>query len=167
MDWNLEGKTMDDISNTLQQLVQRTESREQDALPALHTYTQQPALAASLGSLSQQVASQLTFYMASGDPAIQAGLLTHFKQITTALVGANCSPIEQLLAEEIALCLLQARYTDTIDARHPPMEQQQQRQERAHQRYLSARRTLAQVQKVLAAKPTVQVNVAQNQINMS
>jgi len=47
------------------------------------------------------------------------------------------------------------------------LEQQQQRQDRAHQRYLSALRTLAQVQKVLAAKPTVQVNVAQNQINMS
>jgi len=43
----------------------------------------------------------------------------------------------------------------------------QKRHARAHQRYRNAWRTLAQVQKVLAAKPTVQVNVAQNQINMT
>ncbi len=91
------------------------------------------------------------------------------------LAGANPSPLETLLVERVALCWLTLHQHETIYAQimgklpgdvHARF---QDRIDRAHKRYLSAIKTLAQVRR-LQVPLSVQVNVAAQggqQVNVS
>ncbi len=74
--------------------------------------------------------------------------------------------------ERIVACWLQVAYADHHAARFEQQggrfvqgEYWQRQQDRAHRRYLSAIRTLAQVRRLL--QPAVQVNIAENQVNVA
>jgi hypothetical protein len=120
--------------------------------------------------LGKEVKSNLTFYMANGDPAVQEALLTEMNVRKSAFLEA-VSPTSlferylfDLLGEEMEICRIQNRHADVMDARHSPQEPQQKRQDRAHRRYQNVIWTTAQVYKALKGKPSVQVNLAHNQI---
>jgi hypothetical protein len=84
------------------------------------------------------------------------------------IAGENPSALERLLAERIALCWLQLQYYEAIYAQNLSTftiaqgEHHQRRIDKAHRRYLSAMRTLAQIRKL---GPAVQINIAEKQIN--
>jgi hypothetical protein len=75
------------------------------------------------------------------------------------------------LGERVAACWLNLYYVDALYARRlnnvtfAEGEYFQRRQERAHRLYLSAVRTLAQVQRLLV--PAVQVNIGAQQLNVA
>ena len=85
------------------------------------------------------------------------------------LAGPEPSPLERLLADRIITCWLHVNHAEAIFAQGeftlPEADFHQRRISRAHQRYLSAIRTLAQVRKLLG--PTVQVNIANQQVNVA
>ncbi len=80
---------------------------------------------------------------------------------------------ERLRPSRVALCWLQAKHADASYAERNrkgtvSLEQSdyiQRRQDRAHRRYLSAIKTLAQVRRLLG--PSVQVNIAKQQVNVA
>jgi hypothetical protein len=84
------------------------------------------------------------------------------------IAGENPSALERLLAERIALCWLQLQYYEALYAQNlskftiAQSEHHQRRIDKAHGRYLSAMRTLAQIRKL---RPAVQINIAEKQIN--
>jgi hypothetical protein len=86
------------------------------------------------------------------------------------LAGPNPTPIEKLLAERASICwFIVHRYEDayarssgwSIDQ----ADLQHRKIDKAHARFLSALRTLAQVRKL--AVPTLQLNIARNQVNVA
>jgi len=85
-------------------------------------------------------------------------------------LGAR-TPLERLLGERVAACWLNVYYIDALYAQRlnsitwAESEYFQRRQERAHRLYLSAIRTLAQVQRLLV--PAVQVNIGAQQLNVA
>jgi len=76
--------------------------------------------------------------------------------------------LERLLSKRIAVCWLQLQYYEAIYAQNlskftiTQSEYHQRRIDKAHRRYLSAIRTLAQIRKL---GPAVQINIAEKQIN--
>ena len=91
-------------------------------------------------------------------------------QLRRELAGENPSPLESILVDRIALCWLQVQYADSVYAQSMgelTLRQgayHQDRQDRAHMRFLLAVRTLAQIRKL--GVPVVQLNIADKQINM-
>jgi hypothetical protein len=98
-------------------------------------------------------------------------LLKHqLKSMRVEVAGENPSPLERLLAERVVATWLQVQFFDSLYAfgmKNEVMSQgdyRQKRLDRAHRRHLSAIRTLAQVRKMGS---TVQINIAEKQINTS
>ncbi len=87
------------------------------------------------------------------------------------LAGTDCTPLERLLVERIALCWLQLHYYETIlaqslgDLSIAQSESQQKRIDKAHKRYLASIKTLAQVRRLQL--PSVQVNIGEKQVNVA
>jgi hypothetical protein len=92
------------------------------------------------------------------------------KSLCEELAGENPSPMEKLLAENVALCWLNLHYYETIYAQNmkeysrSQAEFHQKRIDRAHRRYLAAIKTLAQVRKLQL--PSVQLNIGEKQVNI-
>ena len=167
---NTKGIDMKDIHENLQQFVQQGENGDANAIMALQPIVRDVAVYEHVIDLGKEVKSRLTNYVAGGDPEIQENLLAEMKMRKDAFIQAvaPASQFEQymfsLLAEEMEICRIQSRHADTVDARHSPQEATQKRQDRAHKRYQNAIRTTAQVYNALKGRPSLQVNVAQNQI---
>jgi hypothetical protein len=93
------------------------------------------------------------------------------ERVKVELSGADPSPLERLLVERIACCWLQVNYAETKNAEYAKggsfqaSEYYQKRVERAQRRYLQAIKALAQVRRLLG--PSVQVNVAERQVNVA
>jgi hypothetical protein len=91
--------------------------------------------------------------------------------VRAELEGPNPTPIERLLAERASICwFLMHRYelacaTNAQGWNIPQADLQHRKIDKAHARFLSAVRTLAQVRKL--ALPTLQLNIAKNQVNVA
>jgi hypothetical protein len=169
-----ESETHHTTTDDLQHLVQQGMDGNAEVVPVLKALLQDPVLLNSLEQMGREIESRLLDYMTAGNPAEQAAMRlaqqVRHANLTSAMAqdGAFEQQLFHLLAEEVLLCRLQSRHADTIDARHGTLtERDQKRQDRAHRRYHQALKTLAQVKKLLTPRPSVQVNVAQNQMNFA
>jgi hypothetical protein len=90
--------------------------------------------------------------------------------ISSELEGPNPTPIERLLAERASLCWFivhwyENTYTNASGWSLNQALYQQRKIDKAHSRFLSEVRTLAQVRKL--ALPALQVNIGKNQVNVA
>ena len=161
---------VNEVRDQLSQLVQQGESGDANAIMALRPAIKDVAIYEYTADLGKEVKSRLTHYMANGESAVQEELIAEMETRKDAFIQAvsPTSPFERylfdLLGEEMEMCRIQTRHADTVDARHSPQEATQKRQDRVHKRYQNSIKLAAQVYKVLRGKPSVQVNLAQNQI---
>ena len=161
---------MNNVCDQLSQLVQQGETGDANAIMALRPVVSDLAIYEHAIDMGKEVKDNLTFYMANGDRAVQESLIAEMEMRKDAFIQAvsPASLFEQymfdLLSEEMEICRIQTRHADVVDARHSPQEATQKRQDRAHKRYQNAIKTTAQVYKALRGKPSVQVNLAQNQV---
>jgi hypothetical protein len=101
-----------------------------------------------------------------GEEAIEQKL----DKIRSELEGQNPTAIERLLAERSSLCWFIVHWYENIYANSngwtiAQAEYHQRKTEKAHARFLSSLRTLAQVRKL--AVPVLQLNIAKNQVNVA
>ena len=94
----------------------------------------------------------------------------HAEHLRAGLAGSDPSDLELLLIERICCCWLAVQHADVVEfecggATLPEGEYVQRRHDRAHRRFLSACKALAQVRKLLG--PNIQVNVAEQQVNIA
>jgi hypothetical protein len=90
--------------------------------------------------------------------------------VQSDLEGPNPTPIERMLAERASLCwyivnLYENAYANASGWNISQADLQHRKIDKAHARFLTALRTLAQVRKL--ALPTLQVNIATNQVNVA
>ena len=157
---------------TLQALVPRAEKGDEQALAELRRrFDATPALWEELGNLAEH-AQRVWVALSSGSNAlIQQAAERKVAALRQELLGPAPSPLERLLVERIIACWLQVQYADQAavafekkGGRFAEGDYWQKQQERAHRRYLSAIRTLAQVRRLLL--PAVQMNIAEQQVNV-
>jgi hypothetical protein len=102
------------------------------------------------------------------DLASKEFLKHQLESMRIEVAGDDPSPLERLLAERVVATWLQVQLFEGLFAmglKSGTLRQDDHRQkrlDRAHQRHLSAIRTLAQIRKL---GPSVQINIADKQIN--
>jgi hypothetical protein len=104
------------------------------------------------------------------EPEIQELFRQDLARLKADLSGGAATPLERLLADRVALCWLDATTLDvraTLDKglTRAQIEHAERARDRAHRRFLSASRTLAQVRRIRL--PAVQVNIARKQVNVA
>jgi hypothetical protein len=124
------------------------------------------------GDLARGVESLAIASLAGEDQLFRDGVRAKMDLLRAELGGPQPSPIERLLAERAALCWLDCHGADLVaevegrkgmDAK--ARDYHDRRRERAHRRYLSALKTLAQIRKL--ALPAIQVNIGGQQVNVA
>jgi hypothetical protein len=159
----------EDIAN-LGDLIQNAWAGDTTAITELAAGKVGQVLVNSLGSPAEWLRQSLVVQASEGNLLVQEAMRRKIDAVRADLEGPNPTVIEQLLAERASLCWFMANWHESVftNAGSLPehqVELHQLRIDRAHARFLSAVRTLAQVRKL--AVPTLQVNIAKNQVNVA
>jgi hypothetical protein len=151
-------------------LVRRAEGGDESAVPELRqALAASGGLVESAGNMARQVQTTLIRNAAGNNLFFREGLEAKINRLRAELAGQDPTPLENLLADRIALCWLslhdaEARYAQAQDLTIKQAEFWQHRIDCAHRRYLSAIKTLATVRKL--ALPALQFNIARRQVNV-
>ena len=153
-------------------LLTKAEQGDRTVLPALRAYM---ALAPShwekMGDLATAARIGLIHQVAGERNLVrQEAIARKCVALAQELAGPTPSPLERLLVERIVLCWLHLHYAEGLclqmkEGTFQQEEFHQRRISKAHARYLSAIRTLAQVRRL--GVPAIQVNVGQQQVNVA
>jgi hypothetical protein len=142
---------------------------DRTVLPALRALlTTRPELWTHLQTVGSRVERDWITVLAGNDLVAQEVLTQQLQALKVELGGPNPTPLEQLLIERIGICWLQVHQADIWAAQHVTHQTSwsDHRQDRAQARFLAAIKSLAQVRKLLRPGATVQVNIAQQQVNV-
>ena len=155
------------------QLMRKADTGDKTVLPALRAaFETYPAVWRTTGRTGPHGAAVLVRRIA-GEKHVALQEL-YYRKLTAMqeeLAGPQPSPLERLLAERIVMCWLHLFYRgnhlrpDHAGSSLRHAEFHEQRLSKAQARYLAAIRTLAQVRRL--GVPTVQINVAEQQVNLT
>lgn len=154
----------------LQALIRRADGGDMSAVPEVRQLLASPGAAALLGGdLARRAEEALLDALCKTRLAARECMLRVMADLRAELAGPNPPPVERLLAERVVACWLHLNSLELSYASKEtmPLELAQHYQkciDRAHKRYLSALKTLADVRKLGV---TVQLNVARKQVNIA
>jgi hypothetical protein len=141
-------------------LLARAEQGDPTALSAVREALDRlPQLWQHYGDLALHARQAWVDRAAGGNLLLRETLDRKLEAVRAELAGPAASPLERLLADQIALCWLQSSYTDAVAARarkgEAPAHQKLalQRQESSLRRLVTATKQLALVRKLL--RPSV------------
>jgi len=151
-----------DLVPRLTELVRRAEQGDASAIVEAQTLLDQsPGLWGQVGDLARHAEAALIGQAAGGNPLIQQAVARHLARSARELAGPSPSPLESLLARNVAFAQAFAAWADLLVLRREgvPLAQAeacQRVQARASRRLAEAAWTLAVVRKLLsrpAARP--------------
>lgn len=157
----------------IRDLVRRAEAGDASTLPAIRELLAQPGAVAGLGGdLARRAQESLITAYAGDNLLAREAIATRLEELRTELAGPSPTPVERLLAERAAVCWLHVYQLEVLSAGKLRQgmgaglaEHFQKTLDRAHKRYLSALKALADVRRL--AGPAVQVNIARKQVNVA
>lgn len=130
-----------------------------------------PELWDAYGNLATAAEGALVDLYAGRSAVTRQVLQRKLADMRVELAGPRASPLEKLLVERVVACWLQSYHADYAYTRalgelpSKEVDLHQRRQDRAARQYLKALRSLADVRRLLL--PSVQVNLAENQVNIA
>jgi ribonuclease D len=154
----------------LMALIDRAQDGDKDALPVLRKVLDEAPRIARFVDLARDVERSIVKRMSGDDVFTQEAILRNLKAMRKEIAGEGCSPLERLLAERITVCWLELQYFQALYAQNldnlsiTQSDYHQRRIDKAHRRYLSSIKALAQIRKM---GPAVQINIAEQQINQA
>ncbi len=166
----------DDSRSELVALVRRAnrgdEQAEQRVVCLLKEVPALKDLMDAWGNMAEQAESALVDLASGDDKLLHESVRRQIRALRSEIAGPAPTPLERLLAERVALCWFQATCADSYYARKVQAgvsfaegDYLQRVQDRTHRRYLQSIKALAQVRRLLI--PPVQVNIADQQVNVS
>jgi hypothetical protein len=155
------------------EVIRRAQEGDQNAVPSLRKMLDRVPELRNLmgGDLEQLIEHTISRSMGvTDDLAFQEAVKRKLEDLRAELEGPAATPTERLLVDRVVACWLQVqeadfRYAQTQSCSIEEANYHLKRQDRAHRRFLSAMKTLAQVRKL--AVPALQVNIGQNQVNVA
>lgn len=108
--------------------------------------------------------------VAGSNVAIKEATQIQMAKLRRELLGPDPSPLERLLVERVVCCWIAVNGYETRHAQKagdmtiPQSEYHQRLTDRAHRRFLSSVKSLAQVRRL--ALPAIQVNIGDKQVNV-
>jgi hypothetical protein len=164
---------IDSGQSELTQLVQRGMAGDRSVLPALRQLLDtRTELWREVHTLAERVEQTWLQVLSGEDLVTQEILSRQLQEMKMALNGPYATPLERLLVERITIGWLQMQQAELMAVRqvqqHGSLLESwvQQRQDRVQARLLVAVKALAQVRKLLRPQMAVQVNIAQQQVNV-
>ena len=157
-----------DDKRKLMALIDRAQEGDKEALPVLRKVLDEEPRIARFVNLARDVERSIVKKISGDDVFTQEALPRNLKAMRKDVAGENPSPLERLLAERITVCWLELQYFEAIYAQNigkltmAQGDHHQRRIDKAHKRYLSSIKALAQIRKM---GPAVQINIAEKQIN--
>jgi hypothetical protein len=154
----------------LMTLIDRAQDGDEEALPVLRKVLDEAPKVARIIDLARNVERIIIEKMSGDDVFTQEAIPRNLKAMKRKIAGENPSPLERLLAERITVCWLELQYFQAIYAQNlhnlsiTQSDYHQRRLDKAHRRYLSSIKALAQIRKM---GPAVQINIAEKQINQT
>jgi hypothetical protein len=151
-------------------LIDRAQDGDEEALPVLRKVLDEAPEVARIVDLARNVERSIIEKMSGNDVFTQEAIPRNLKAMKGEIAGENPSPLERLLAERITVCWLELQYFHAIYTQNlgsfslAQSDFYQRRIDKAHRRYLSSIKTLAQIRKMA---PVVQINIAEKQINQA
>ena len=149
---------------TESELMKRAAEGDRSVLPRVRQILDEvPAAVDALGNI-EQFARVAIVELAVGKHVMLAEAMNRkLDQVAADIAGTEPSPLERLLAEQIALCWQQLRFLEmrNAQARDCTLSQRDHYEKcisRAQKRYLQAIKTLAHIRKL--GLPALQVNIA-------
>jgi hypothetical protein len=155
-------------------LIKRARKGDAKCLPQLRAFFRDDEYGRRLldtyGNPPAWVRTALARNAGGDDLAITEAMPAKLAQVQRELEGPAPTPLERLLAERAAVCwflvnLYESSYAGAKNQTFRQAEYEQRKIDRAHGRFLSAVRTLAQVRKL--ALPALQVNIGAKQVNVA
>jgi hypothetical protein len=145
----------EDDAGRLEALVTRAQAGDPAALGELRKLmASHPGLWEGIGNLAAQVEHAWLKAIAGKDEVAKEAIARKLKTLRREVAGPAPAPLERLLAERIALCWLGVHHAEALYAQNVGQltlaqgTYFQDRLDRAHRRYLSAIRALAQLRRV-------------------
>ncbi len=157
-----------DDKRKLMALIDRAQEGDKEALPVLRKVLDEEPRIARFVNLARDVERSIVKKISGDDVFTQEALPRNLKAMRKDVAGESPSPLERLLAERITVCWLELQYFEAIYAQNigkltmAQGDHHQRRIDKAHRRYLSSIKALAQIRKM---GPAVQINIAEKQIN--
>jgi hypothetical protein len=149
--------------------MERGELGPEKAIPESSTRAVLPLNAHGIADLAERTQLALSRALAGFDDGYQRAIAEHCVERRRELTLENDGALEHLLIEQVVTCELAATYADQLAHENDVISIAQaeyllRRQESTHRRLLSACRALATVRRLRI--PAVQLNVAQQQVNV-
>ncbi len=154
-----------------EKLLEQARKGDRSCLPEIRALLAgDPEFLEEVGSPAQWFRGTILKKLGGAHLLAQEAVTQKLENLRTELEGPSPTPIERLLAERACVCWFVVHWYETTYMAAEGMtivqaDHQQRRLDRAHARFLSALRTLAQIRKL--ALPTLQVNIARNQVNVA
>jgi hypothetical protein len=154
----------------LRDLIDRAQDGDEGALPLLRQVLDEVPRVARFIDLARNLEGSLIKNVSGDDMFAQEAIPRNLKAMKREIAGENPSPLERLLVERITVCWLELQYFQTIYAQHSgdlsirQSDYHQRRIDKAHRRYLTSIKALAQIRRM---GPAVQINIAEKQINQA
>ena len=154
----------------LMALIDRAQDGDEEALPLLRKVLDEEPRVARIVDLARNVERSIIEKMTGDDMFTQEAIPRNLKAMRREIAGEKPAPLERLLAERITVCWLELQYFHAIYTQNlhnlsiTQSDYHQRRIDKAHRRYLSSIKALAQIRKM---GPAVQINIAEKQINTS
>ncbi len=154
----------------LMALIDRAQDGDEEALPVLRKVLDKAPRIARFVDLARNVERSIVEKMSGDDVFTQEAIPRNLKAMRVEIAGENPSPLERLLAERITVCWLELQYFQAIYTQNLGNfsiiqgDYHQRRIDKAHRRYQSSIKALAQIRKM---GPAVQINIAEQQINQA
>ena len=152
----------------LMALIDRAQDGDEEALPVLRKVLDEEPRVARIVDLANNVERSIIEKMSGNDVFTQEAIPRNLKTMRQEIAGEHPSPLERLLAEQITVCWLEPQYFQAIYTQNlskltiTQSDYHQRRIDKAHRRYLSSIKALAQIRKM---RPAMQINIAEKQIN--
>jgi len=158
--------TLEEVTQQTFELVELADSGDAAAMSEIRQWTAQiPSVISLLGGNLAAVATESLIDAMTGKQLVwREAILQHLDRMRVELAGPNLSAIEKLVVDRVIACWLQVYHADLIAAQAGTVSLQQgdylqRRQDRAHNRFNAAVKSLATVRR-LALPIRVQLNVA-------
>jgi hypothetical protein len=150
----------DPVVEELVELVHRADQEGDAVLPDIRVFFDaHPDLARRVGDLAQAAQLALIELGAGTNAVVKEATLRRAAELGADLAGADPSPLEKVLAANVAVAWLAVAEAETTAARARSAPTRHadyldRRRDRAHKRLESAARTLASVRKLLRPAPS-------------
>jgi hypothetical protein len=151
-------------------VVRRAEKGDESAVPELQQLLACPEGVMALGGdLARRAEETLLAAFCGKNLCVREAVTRKMADLRAELCGPNSSPVERLVAERAVACWLHLYHAEYAYASKETMslelaQHYQKCIDRAHRRYLSALKALADVRKLGV---TLQLNIARKQVNVA